>query len=39
VNGGTAVDFVQLKEIDGALVGGASLKAEEFKKIINVGKK
>ena len=39
VNGGNADDFVQLKEIDGALVGGASLKAEEFEKIINAGKK
>ena len=36
VNGKNAADYVQLKEIDGALVGGASLKAEEFKKIINV---
>ena len=35
VNGKNVADYVQLKEIDGALVGGASLKAEEFKKIIN----
>jgi triosephosphate isomerase len=35
VNGKNAADYIQLKEIDGALVGGASLKAEEFKKIIN----
>lgn len=35
VNGANAADYVQLKEVDGALVGGASLKAEEFKKIIN----
>jgi triosephosphate isomerase len=35
VNGRNAADYVQLDEIDGALVGGASLKAEEFKKIIN----
>jgi triosephosphate isomerase (TIM) len=35
VNGANAGDYVQLEEIDGALVGGASLKAEEFKKIIN----
>ncbi len=35
VNGKNAADYVQLREIDGALVGGASLKAEEFKKIIN----
>lgn len=39
VNGKNAGDFVQLEVIDGALVGGASLKAEEFKKIINAGKK
>jgi triosephosphate isomerase len=39
VNSANAADFVQLKEIDGALVGGAGLKAEEFKKIINAGKK
>jgi triosephosphate isomerase len=35
VNGKNIGDYVQLREIDGALVGGASLKAEEFKKIIN----
>lgn len=35
VNGRNAGDYVQLKDIDGALVGGASLKAEEFAKIIN----
>jgi triosephosphate isomerase len=35
VNGGNAGDYVQLDVIDGALVGGASLKADEFKKIIN----
>lgn len=34
VNGANARDYVQLKDIDGALVGGASLKADEFKKII-----
>lgn len=27
-------DYVQYKEVDGALVGGASLRAEEFKKMI-----
>jgi triosephosphate isomerase len=36
VNSKNAADYVQLKEIDGALVGGASLKAGEFKKIINL---
>jgi len=35
VDGTNATDYVQLKEVDGALVGGASLKADEFKKIIN----
>jgi triosephosphate isomerase len=35
VNSGNAAGYVQLKEVDGALVGGASLKADEFKKIIN----
>jgi triosephosphate isomerase len=39
VNGANAADFIQLEVIDGALVGGASLKAEEFEKIINAGKK
>jgi triosephosphate isomerase len=39
VNSKNAADYIQLKEIDGALVGGASLKAEEFEKIINAGKK
>ncbi|HEX4103926.1 MAG TPA: triose-phosphate isomerase [Candidatus Paceibacterota bacterium] len=29
-------DYVQYSSIDGALVGGASLKAAEFKKIINI---
>ncbi len=35
VDGKTARNYVTLKDIDGALVGGASLKADEFKKIIN----
>ncbi|MDR3581812.1 MAG: triose-phosphate isomerase [Candidatus Pacebacteria bacterium] len=40
VNGRNIRGYVQLKEIDGALVGGASLKAEGFGKlIINSGKK
>jgi triosephosphate isomerase len=34
VNRANVASFVQLKEIDGALVGGASLKAEEFGKMI-----
>lgn len=36
VNSGNIADYVQYREIDGALVGGASLKAEEFKKIITI---
>ncbi len=35
VNGKNAKSFLQYKEIDGALVGGASLRLGEFKKIIN----
>jgi triosephosphate isomerase len=35
VNGVNAGDYIQYKGIDGALVGGASLKAAEFGKIIN----
>lgn len=35
VNSKNAASYVQLKHVDGALVGGASLKAEEFIKIIN----
>ena len=31
-----AKSFVQYKEIDGALVGGASLKAEEIRTIISI---
>ncbi len=39
VNSRNIGDYVQYKSIDGALVGGASLKAGEFKKIIaNVAK-
>jgi triosephosphate isomerase len=37
VDGANVTDFVQLEVIDGALVGSASLKAEEFKRIINAG--
>jgi len=34
VNSGNVADYVQYKDIGGALVGGASLKAGEFKKLI-----
>jgi triosephosphate isomerase (TIM) len=34
VNGKNAADYIQYKEIDGALVGGASLDKKEFEKII-----
>lgn len=36
VNSKNVADYVTLKEIDGALVGGASLKAGEFKKMISI---
>lgn len=32
-------NFLQYKEIDGALVGGASIRSEEFKKIVNITSK
>ena len=35
VNGKNALDYIHCKDIDGALVGGASLKPKEFRKIIN----
>ncbi len=35
VNGADVGGYVQSEDINGALVGGASLKAEDFKKIIN----
>jgi len=35
VNSKNAKNFLQYKEIDGALVGGASLKPDEFGKIVN----
>jgi len=36
VNSKNIADYVQYEEIDGALVGGASLKADECKKIITI---
>jgi len=36
VNAENAQGFLNRKEIEGALVGGASLRAEEFKKIISI---
>lgn len=39
VNGGNAAGYVQLSEVDGALVGGASLRPAEFQKIINAAHK
>jgi len=36
VNQANVGDYVQLKSIDGALVGGASLKAGEFRKMIGI---
>ena len=39
VNSKNAKDFLKRKEIEGALVGGASLDAEEIKKIVEISKK
>ena len=39
VNGSTANELFNMPEIDGGLVGGASLKAEDFEKIVNYGVK
>ncbi|MDO8467061.1 MAG: triose-phosphate isomerase [bacterium] len=39
VNGQNAEDFLKHPEIEGALVGGASLKSEEIIKIIEIAKK
>ena len=38
VNGSNAKEILNQSDIDGALVGGASLKADEFLKIINYAK-
>jgi len=38
VNSKNAADFFQYPEIEGALVGGASLKSEEIRKIVELGK-
>jgi triosephosphate isomerase len=38
VNDKNAAPFLEAKEIDGALVGGASLKPREFKKIIQIAR-
>ena len=37
VNAGNAAELFGMPEIDGGLVGGASLRTEEFKKIIESG--
>ncbi|MEK9185987.1 MAG: triose-phosphate isomerase [Patescibacteria group bacterium] len=39
VNASNAESFLKHSEIDGALVGGASLKGEEIKKIVEISKK
>ena len=39
VNAQTAEKFLKEKEIQGVLVGGASLKSKEFKKIIDIARK
>ncbi|MCM8750359.1 triose-phosphate isomerase [Thermomicrobiaceae bacterium CFH 74404] len=38
VNAGNAADFLQLPDIDGALVGGASLDVEQFCEIVRVAR-
>ena len=38
VNSVNVGDFLKHKEIDGVLVGGASLKPEEIKQIVEIGK-
>ena len=35
VKSGNAKELFEMSDIDGGLVGGASLKAEEFSKIVN----
>ena len=37
VKGSNANEILSQSDIDGALVGGASLKADEFIKIVNFG--
>ncbi len=39
VNAGNIESFVEQREIDGALVGGASLQGEEIQKIVEIAKK
>lgn len=36
VNGSNAEKFPKFSEIDGGLIGGASLKVDEFSKIIDI---
>lgn len=36
VNSGNVLEFLKEKNIDGALVGGASIRADEFKKMIQI---
>jgi triosephosphate isomerase len=38
VNSNNAKELFEMSDIDGALIGGASLKAEEFAKIVNYSK-
>lgn len=35
MNGGNAAELMAMSDIDGGLIGGASLKAEEFAKVVN----
>lgn len=35
MNAGNAKDLMSMRNIDGGLIGGASLKAEDFSKVVN----
>lgn len=38
MNGSNAEKFLKFSEIDGGLIGGASLKVDEFSKMIEIAK-
>ncbi|HBU12051.1 MAG TPA: triose-phosphate isomerase, partial [Clostridiales bacterium] len=37
MNPGNAAELMAMSDIDGGLIGGASLKAEDFSKVVNYG--
>ena len=39
MNAGNASKLVRMEDIDGGLIGGASLKAEDFSKIVEAASK